>query len=409
MRFSLTQSRPLAFAASSLVACVGPETEELQSTQRAIVYGEDDRADLFETAPTLRELTARRSVALISPDHLEAQEDGTYRVVGPKYGELQSLCEGERFFEQVAAVSCSGVLIAPDTVATAAHCLGVTSDGRPDCTNHRYVLGYGLEAPNASPTIPQSSVFECQDVLTQLRSEAGAPCHLDLALLRIRRTGDSNEASLSLRERPLEVGEGLVVVGYPGGLPAKVDVGARVQNTPLDRHDFFELDSDTFAVSSGSAIFDAQGELVGVFTRGYSDYVVDDESGCQRIHRVEPEDATGFEQAIPTFALRRLLASVGAGTIDEDSPSIVRETCGAASTQSDAGTPPSPSDPADDAGAPPKTDAGAGPHGKSVEGCGLTLANTSSRAWLPLVLLGGLLTNLARRRARCARARRATG
>ena len=98
----------------------------------------------------------------------------------------------------------------------------------------------------------------------------------------------------------------MTVIGYPNGLPAKVASGAVVLDERGGCRDYFTLDSDTFDGNSGSGVFDANGEVAGVFTRGADDYEYRSEEECFVVRRLEdPPDPRYGEQAghwAPTIA-----------------------------------------------------------------------------------------------------------
>lgn len=89
----------------------------------------------------------------------------------------------------------------------------------------------------------------------------------------------------------------------PNAPPAqlvKTDLGAQVIDARAEHGDFFSLNSDTFVVSSGSGVFDMQGQLVGLFARGRRDY--DREGDCYRSHRVPEKGADAYEEAVHVAA-----------------------------------------------------------------------------------------------------------
>lgn len=272
-----------------------------------IVYGEDDRVDLFQAQEPFVTLGRELAIALMAPEALRSVGEGRYAVEAPTLGVLQSLCAGERFADQTAAASCSGVLVAPGVVATAGHCLGVDAEGQPDCNNNVYVRGYAVLEPAARVIVVEEEVYGCAEVLALARSAAESACHVDLALVGLERTPPVEEPPV-LRDFSVEADEPVTVIGYPAGLPVKVDSGARVVDPRPSRGDSFTLSSDTFAVSSGSGVFDRTGALVGVFARGRRDY--DTDGDCQRVHREPEPDAAGYEEAAPIAVVRRLLTAV---------------------------------------------------------------------------------------------------
>jgi hypothetical protein len=282
----------------------------VESRAESIVYGDDDRRDLFETDEPFALIAERTAVALLSPSQLRQLPSGDYAIDAQPYGELQMLCPGERFAEQPAAASCSGVLLAPDIVATAGHCLTVRPDSSPDCTNNRYVFGFGVRDPNTPITIGADDVFDCKRVLGRVRTPAQVACRYDFVLLELDHAVP--QASVAVpRAHPVQQDEAVAVIGFPAGLPVKIDRGARVVDARSAQGDYFTLDSDTFAVSSGSGVFDSKGQLVGLFARGRRDY--DQEGSCQRVHRESQTSAAGYEEATNIEAVSAVLLAVTHG------------------------------------------------------------------------------------------------
>lgn len=304
------EHRPFLALLLAIEACAGEEPA-LAGTRASIIYDEDDRAEPADSDALAARLARENAVALIPRLYLADMPDGTYEVRAPAYGETESLCMGERFIDQPAAASCSGVLVAEDIVATAAHCLGVGRDGTPDCSQHHYVFGYEATA-DATPIVLQArDVHTCREVLARLSAEPGASCRVDLALVRLDRHAERAIEPPSLRDTPLYAGERLIVIGFPGGLPVKVDRGARVMDARSAHGDYFTLDSDTFEHSSGSAVFDMNGRLAGLFVRGRRDYIAD--GGCIVANRVTASTTDGFEEATYAGAVAAALRAAAPG------------------------------------------------------------------------------------------------
>lgn len=330
-------SRPgLLIPLCCLVACTGQNKGGVAVTEQAVVYGQDDRLDVFEVAePDLRRIAERSLVALVEHADLEAAvgEDG-----GVGGLDLQShftLCAGERFAEQPVMAHCSGILIADDLVLTAGHCF----DGEHDCSSYAYVFDYFMAEPDVLG--PVSSAHSCQRMLVEHTSAAGEVQPLDFAIVQLDAPPPGREP-IRWREQPLSAGEAVTVFGFPSGLPAKIDRGARVIE-PRDGGDYFTLSSDTFEGSSGSAVVDAEGRLAGVLSRGGDDYDFDIEAGCTRV-RVVAEDAgapwehaTYLMPALRALCSERTLIDCDAGAVPDTGDagdSDVRQDAGA--SQNDA-------------------------------------------------------------------------
>jgi hypothetical protein len=114
-----------------------------------LYYGADGREDIFEL--TRANLADADSVVALFPDEqVIDQEDGTAQLLTGNYGDSYNLCPSERFREQPIGSFCSGVLVAPDIIATAAHCIqGET------IADIRFVFGYHMrdkDTQNSSST-----------------------------------------------------------------------------------------------------------------------------------------------------------------------------------------------------------------------------------------------------------------
>ncbi|NUM89404.1 MAG: trypsin-like serine protease, partial [Bdellovibrionales bacterium] len=137
------------------------------------IYGDDGRRDLHEVTHRPSQLAAAASVALFQRENLRRTKSGLLRVEGKTYGEEQGLCRGERFFDQPAGAFCSGVVVGPELVLTAAHCL---SSAR--CEDLRLAFGYAKLSESHEPRelLPED-VLECREIL-RFKTK------LDFALIR---------------------------------------------------------------------------------------------------------------------------------------------------------------------------------------------------------------------------------
>jgi len=129
-RRSRFSSSPRALFALSLVLAAGcadggPETAG--SASEPVVYGSDDREDVFGFADqTWAAQAADFSAALVSPGDLD-QSDPDDVLLRAATLEERGICADERFAEEITAGFCSGTLIAPDLMLTAGHCIDADS------------------------------------------------------------------------------------------------------------------------------------------------------------------------------------------------------------------------------------------------------------------------------------------
>jgi trypsin-like peptidase len=307
----------LAALGVAAAACgSAPPASDYGRLETAIVYGEDDRTELFVQAEDPRSWVADSAVALI-PKPLLTRGAAPEIVAGVESsGAAQGLCPGEPFGEQPAAVVCSGVLVDWDLVLTVAHCLESIPLG-----DLAVVMGFYYVAPGELDT-READVLEPVEVVAQAHSNAAEP-YLDYAWIRLARPAPPwrRPASLRAAPRPMELGQPLVVMASAGGTPLKLDFGGVVYDAREGVLDYFGADTDTSRGSSGAGAFDDELVLSGVLARGGEDFIETD-SGCLTTRR---EAGGGDVQEEFTYVHQALagLCEDGAST-----SSLCRPDCG---------------------------------------------------------------------------------
>lgn len=260
-----------------------------------VIYGEDNRRDLFQiTDPRVRAL-ARASAALMSGDDLKDLGPSSYYIQGKTYGEEFNLCPTEPFLEQPSASFCSGVLIAEDLFFTAGHCL----DEATSCKNMFVVFDYSIPTAGANPRIiPKSNVYACKRVLYHANAELN-----DYALLVLDRPVPGRMPVPYRRAGTIPLGTPLIMIGHPSGLPQKVADGAKV--LAYDRTGF-NADLDAFYNNSGSPVFNARTfELEGLLIEGEDeDYLKHPVNQCQVNHRCKEGECKGESSSIVNDRIR---------------------------------------------------------------------------------------------------------
>lgn len=298
-----------------LFACVADWPPRVEP----VVYGEDDRRDVYEHPDASLRTLARTSIVALIPAHaLDDSDPANVRPLAAPLAETQRLCPGQRFAEQPTAAFCSGTLIDDDLVLTAGHCL----EDEAACQSTRFVFDYFYEGPGTLATIGREDVYGCRRLVVRALDEGS----VDYAVVQLDRPATAEGRSVApvrLEDGPVVAGSSLAILGFGSGLPLKIDTGGRVIDPRARTLDFFVATTDSFGGNSGSGVFDLEsGALVGALVRGDEDYV--EASGCFVVN-VLPEsgEAGGEHVAYVRRALDALCASWPSARLCGASP-----TCG---------------------------------------------------------------------------------
>lgn len=228
------------------------------------VYGPDDRKDRrLVTDPRILK-AARSSVALIYREQLDSYDAKYFLIGGETYGKSFNLCPSEPFRDQPAVAYCSGVLVAPNLVLTAGHCV----EDQKTCNETALVFDYAVtNDEDDAQYVLKKDVFPCKKLLYQRNKGLD-----DYAILELARKVPGREPVTWRKSGRPAVGEKLVMIGHPSGLPQKIDTGGKVRSLAVDH---FRANLDAFYNSSGSPIFNAATmELQGMLIQGDTeDYV----------------------------------------------------------------------------------------------------------------------------------------
>ena len=301
----------LAFAvvpAALAVACAEEVAEPSASPQtitQETVYGSDDRMDWYAHPDEgLRDLTSNSIVALIRDGGLDTSNPEDVQITAGPLGPSRGLCEDERFYDQPRSASCSGTLIDSDLVLTAGHCV----DNDDDCRALSFVFDYYYEDEGVLKTINlEEDVYDCDEIVVRELVDG-----MDYAIIRLDRQVHESHIPARVREGDdaVERDQGVTIIGFGSGLPAKIDTGGVVTNPRADARVYFNATTDSFGGNSGSGVFNDESEVIGILVRGAGDYVDDEEAGCQRVNVLPANPGSGGEDVVYAFnAVEALCAS----------------------------------------------------------------------------------------------------
>lgn len=231
----------------------------VSSASKATVFEEDDRIEYFQMPNFLQDLS-QASVAIIPKDRL-VKEGDIFKVKATPLQEYMNFCQESAFSEQYLLANCSGILIDSDKILTAAHCL----QNKTDLANYYAVFNYKKYSQfQTEITFAASDVFEMAEYLF-FEFDKSFKTMMDLTVIRLARKATYKPAKVNTRFPPKA--EPVSVMGYPLGIYMKFADNSAIKATNRKQNSF-QYELDTFSVNSGSPIFNADYEVIGIHVRG---------------------------------------------------------------------------------------------------------------------------------------------
>lgn len=241
-------------------------------TIEKVIYGKDNRVDVYQSTNPLFKQLAVSTAAMISDSHLVDSNDSV-SIIGQTLQEGDGVCSDALFAKQLAVANCSGFLVGSQYLLTAGHCIQTASD----CDRYSWVFDYAnINGEVDSFKIKKSEVYKCV-ALTEHAFDSKT--YNDYSLVKLDRPV-INRPPLKFRTKgKISNRAKLVVIGHPSGLPTKIADDAFMRSN-TNKY-FFMANLDTFGGNSGSAVFDAKTGIVeGILVRGEKDYEYDTSKLC---------------------------------------------------------------------------------------------------------------------------------
>ncbi|MDD5302227.1 MAG: serine protease [Elusimicrobia bacterium] len=254
---------------------------------------------------------ADSTVALFDADNTAPDASGERVALKTKplgAHETAPVCSDERFYGQPVGAFCSGFLIGPDLIMTAAHCADASIGFPvPECSNMRIVFGFSLRDGEKTPTsLPAGEVYRCAGLVARPEEWLDE----DWAIIRLDRAVTGHEPLRLNASGGLRPGTPVFAIGHPAGLPTKITGPAKVVSVDEKT---FRTDLDIFNGNSGGPVVNAKTGLVeGIVSEGGGpDYQPRGNGECWESNRLRDGGATrpwgAVAAKVPQGSMRRRL------------------------------------------------------------------------------------------------------
>lgn len=244
-------------------------------TSQAAIFGADDRV-LVTPASQEYELARSTAVAVLS-SNWEETSPGRIRI--DTEASSSWLCKDQKFSDSRSlSYACSGFLVAPDLLVTAGHCMVNVGETRNEqemyCGVYSWLFDYNtsVDGKVQLEEIPADRHYRCKQIIYAV-NDGQAPFR-DYALVQLDRPVEGRKP-FKLSTEKLGVRTPLRMIGHPLGLPSVLSKSDRIFVNKADRGSFI-TNLDAFEGNSGSGVFNAKNEIVGILIGGTpSDGLID--------------------------------------------------------------------------------------------------------------------------------------
>ncbi|MEZ6235210.1 MAG: GC-type dockerin domain-anchored protein [Phycisphaerales bacterium] len=277
-----------------------------------VIYGNDDRKDVYEIAGNAFYMSLQQACAIVVDvgDITFNPGNNTYSLSAFAWTTVggTTVCPTEPFRGQLELGFCSSFLVGTDLIATAGHCVGPGDEGQV-----AYIFGFDQQSATIGPdtVIPADNVY----IVTQIVDRALGG-DLDYCVSRVDRPVVGRTPLPVRRSGEPAAGDPLIMIGHPWGLPKKIEDGGQVQGVNPGQG-FFTANVDAYGGNSGSMVINGNtGVIEGILVRGNPDWSfgscvqsnVCPDTGCPGFEEISK--ATTFAGSIPELGL---VVNPGAG------------------------------------------------------------------------------------------------
>ncbi|MGZ3722215.1 MAG: trypsin-like serine peptidase [Bdellovibrionales bacterium] len=279
------------------------------SSSSAAIFGVDGRIRITENSPAFN-LSQATAIAVLS-SNVSTTSPGKIKLETDHMDEF--LCHDEKFASDPSlSYACTGFLVAPDILITAGHCMVNTGESRNEAGSYCEVFSWLFDfnsnddGNGLTEGLSSEKLYGCKEIIYAIREEV-AP-YRDFAIVKLNREV-KDRAPLKISLDAVSLSDRVTMIGYPLGTPAKLSQGARILlNTPAEQS--FITNLDAFEGNSGSPVFNAKNEVIGILTGGtpVESFTKDAGLNCQR-YNICNDDGTNCKspdldiKLIPDFQM----------------------------------------------------------------------------------------------------------
>ncbi len=285
-----------------------PWSPERLKTGDKVVYGDDDRFDVYEETDIQRLQWAASTCGLVSEFQLLENPDGSFFLLtfDYTYAGLPA-CDEEPYGDQPTGPFCTGFMVGPDLIATAGHCFDES-----DLESARFLFGFGMADETLAVTLfPPEQIYQGVEIVGRMLSGAD-----DYAVIRVDRpiTAQNAVPFNIRREGVVEIGENVGVIGHPSGLPLKIAFGENTKVKDNTADEYFTANLDAQGGNSGAPVINAEtGSVEGILVRGTAiQFLID--GNCFVSTTFPDEDASIYVDSSKSSRFVEFIAELGLAT-----------------------------------------------------------------------------------------------
>ncbi|MDD0852356.1 serine protease [Halobacteriovorax sp. GB3] len=260
---------------------------KVQFHSSCIIWDRDDR--LLVNDPSWRtkkesEINKNATAQMIFNGSLTKMDDELFFRPGLslRIKEKYNLCEDEKFANAQSVGTCSGVLVTPNIILTAGHCMKYD-----DYTLEQNCRDFSWSFDNEEGiSIKEENLYACKKVLYHHTDREKG---IDMALVQLERPvldrspiRLEDDMSLVNPSTPIEM------IGHPFGMQKTVTTDYGIYRSTVRKNTLYYY-LDTLPGNSGSPIFNKKtNKLIAIHTQGAKNiFKKDEKNNCNRLRKCQ--------------------------------------------------------------------------------------------------------------------------